>query len=432
MSSDSENRRRLSGEAFHANNATQNQPPPTAHVTLIGQESIGEEQSSATNAPKEEIIVHEEPSQISVWLKNWVENQTKYNSYIFAIAIAFIFFHYLIDHNAVTEVFYSGDMAPEASDSSKVVAEVRGDSERSGAVDFLSVLFKEIGFAGIVAVILNISLEVFNRKRHALQTKETLKAIGNEHAKVREELLENISKSIFQNVYKRNVPELIFSEIEEALLNCNFVRHNWDVTFLIEDVCGPVENVNYNGKDREERGLTKISVTQTYLVEKISDDTAEFTILLGIDFKEQLKETCKLISVKVDDIECSDQMAERPDSEDGAKTFEHRIVFPACNHGSKQTKKIEIKYSKYEFGPYGEQTLNCAYPTTGLVVKALTPSGDYAIGAAAMHRREAEKRASDQYLSTYEMPFGILPGQGLWLSWQKSKPASRAKRSDAT
>ncbi len=67
----------------------------------------------------------------------------------------------------------------------------------------LSPFFKELGVAGVIALILVFTIEKFTRQRHE---------------KAANTLVEKINNNLFHAIYKRYIPEEVFSEVEKSLL----------------------------------------------------------------------------------------------------------------------------------------------------------------------------------------------------------------------
>src|SRR5688500_16454049 len=84
----------------------------------------------------------------------------------------------------------------------------------------ISTLFKEIGFAFIVAVII---WGMFEYSQHSESEDKWNKRI------------ESMTKNVFMGVFKRNLPDALIREANTLVLNQNFLREDFHVIYTLRD-----------------------------------------------------------------------------------------------------------------------------------------------------------------------------------------------------
>jgi hypothetical protein len=80
-------------------------------------------------------------------------------------------------------------------------------------------LLHELGFAGVVSVILIFTIEKFSRERHKLAA---------------ETLLDRINQDLFRAIYKRYIPEAVFEEVEKCIMMGSVYRESHELDYTID------------------------------------------------------------------------------------------------------------------------------------------------------------------------------------------------------
>ncbi len=93
-------------------------------------------------------------------------------------------------------------------------------------------LFKEVGFAGLVALALVFSIEKFSRKQHE---------------EAAHQLMESINNNIFKAIYHRYIPPSVFQEVEDCLLNCDVVRKGYTIEYTLSHLTKEQEQKSTHG-----------------------------------------------------------------------------------------------------------------------------------------------------------------------------------------
>ncbi|MCD9098191.1 hypothetical protein LU699_11155 [Luteimonas fraxinea] len=109
----------------------------------------------------------------------------------------------------------------------------------SNGIKVLAVFFKEVGLAAVVAVLINFSIEAFNRKRHDKEKHELIETINQTHQDQRDAQIKAVNGRIFQTVYERNIPHEFFKAIEEQMLRSRFIRLSSDFDLEITEIAAP-------------------------------------------------------------------------------------------------------------------------------------------------------------------------------------------------
>ena len=84
-----------------------------------------------------------------------------------------------------------------------------------------SFFVKELGFAGVIALIIIFTLAKFIREKHM---------IAAQH------LIEKINFDLFHAIYTKHVPEKVFHEVEKCLLKSNVYRKDHEINYTLQRV----------------------------------------------------------------------------------------------------------------------------------------------------------------------------------------------------
>ena len=79
---------------------------------------------------------------------------------------------------------------------------------------------KEMGFAGIISLIVIFTVERFSRKRHEIAA---------------DALVEKINHNLFHAIYNRYIPDAVFVEVEKCLMNSRVFRTGHELNYTIDN-----------------------------------------------------------------------------------------------------------------------------------------------------------------------------------------------------
>ena len=278
-----------------------------------------------------------------------------------------------------------------------------------------SVALKEMGLALLIAVILNFSIEGFNRHRHQKEKNELISAIKNSYEENKNALIselesqhkkqmEAVNKKIFQVVYQRKVPKSIFSEVEDLLLESRFIRKNSIFVYTIKNL---------------DEDHVILDVRHRFVVVNVSNLAHEYVNKVGFDVLKSKsdKYAIRSISAGSKSITPSESDVTKED-----RSPRHEWWVAQIGEVIQPSKSIECEvcYSRVS-QKRGTEVITTRLPTERLEVRVIDPAQDFSFRVSSLHPK-AEKNLSesgspDKIHYHWEIDGTLLPGQGLLFDW---------------
>lgn len=279
----------------------------------------------------------------------------------------------------------------------------------------------ELALAFLIAGILNISIEIFNRKRHSALEASMLTAINKAHYKNSRKTIKKINKSLFEVIFKRHIPVSIFEEVDAGLLKAQFFRKHWIVRYVLNIKETPEPNWTGNTK------YVLQNVFQSFEVENInkhSSKTFEIKILIDIPPDKDLKNQCRIVSAKINNVSVSNEILDTQRMDDSGQFLKWGTSTEPVEVG--KSVFIELEYNQIQY-LHGNEVL-CAYelPTESMELVVITPQADLSVEVISLHPKDAIPLPplNDNFSRKWILPYGVIPGQGLYCQW---RPGSLVK-----
>ncbi|TFZ44639.1 hypothetical protein E5C33_13380 [Stenotrophomonas maltophilia] len=271
-----------------------------------------------------------------------------------------------------------------------------------GLLKIVGVFFKEVGLAAMVAVIINFSIEAFNRKRHQQEKDELIHAIDLAHSSQREAQIKAINQQIFQTVYERNIPNKLFKEIEEQLLRSNFLRVDSEYLLIIE----PFDKM-----------YAKIRLRHRYKVVNIGAATSNYALRVGFDVIKAMSGHYKVLSLSIGTESLSAQaLVPIP----LAKTEMHDWWEVKMDRPIPPELPVECMLEYVRLSPMvGKEAICTLMPTERMSVQVIDKTGHFSIRAMSLHPRPEIDRMPDKSsgVHLWELDGALFPGQGFLIDW---------------
>lgn len=259
-------------------------------------------------------------------------------------------------------------------------------------------IFKEAGFALIVALFLVATIERFTRERHEAAAEATM----NE-----------INRHLFYAIFKRYIPEKVFEEVERSVMEANVFRTAHQLNYTIEA-----------------RGVDKVTcIAQTsYQLESVLDEAALHNIVISLEMPIEVADRagCYIEKLEVGNVVLDQKALAKyvTESDDHITvTYPYRIEGRATvrvstlSHLVKKATDVELWASRI--------------PSDGLELTVSTPDRNLRVCAHANHSMKLVPVMSNGVTSKWTLQHGIFPYQSLMFWWLPKealeKPASSPK-----
>lgn len=172
---------------------------------------------------------------------------------------------------------------------------------------FYSSFLRELGFAGIVAVVVALTIERAAKDRQVSEVQDQL---------------HKISESVFEAVLKRNLPATITDKVFDTVLNKEVIRKQSTIQFKFSELpdTAPEGRENY----------LVLNVIHTYVIENVSKQTHRFPLRV---FSPKPRDTrfaalLDLPTVTVDGTKLSEEEMQAGTREIDDLGFERRFLHP--------------------------------------------------------------------------------------------------------
>jgi hypothetical protein len=287
-----------------------------------------------------------------------------------------------------------------------------------------AILCREVGFALLVAVTLNFSIEAFNRRRHAREKELLLTTLDEAHGAQQQRLidsldsrhkthLENVNSKIFQVLYQRNVPEVIFREVENQLLRCQFVREKSQYSYLIE---------------RIDPAYVSMNVSHRYTVENISSGTAEYELQIGFDVIKVLASKYTIKRIRAGGKEIHDIKPEVSSKSETHEWWQVRLNVPIK---SGELVHCEIEYARVS-PANGKEVICTLMPSKELILEVTDPKHEFSFRAMALYPRPEIDHApgNNPFLHRWSIDGSLFPGQGFLFDWMPKQSMNESSDAD--
>ncbi len=293
----------------------------------------------------------------------------------------------------------------------------------------LNVVLEELGLAGLIALILNLSIEWVNRKRHEhhqhslldeldIKHQETtidlLKRSEEQQKETAKSLLIDVDKALFNRVYKRNIDESVFQQIEKHLLRADIMRRNFRSHFT----------VRLFPKDEN---LAVVEYVNDYRVFNVTNKPVNVSVVKAVvDVTPKYRGECKFTRITIGDEIFTEEQLVALVKEDDSRSFISLTIEKSVPPND--SIPVRIEYIKLAPADYVEVVITTV-PMDGLHIAVTDPSEKFTIQAVSLHP-ESERPLTPNDRAVHKewiIENAILPGQGIALLWHPTHSSSRTE-----
>lgn len=253
---------------------------------------------------------------------------------------------------------------------------------------------KEVGYAGLISIIVIFTIEKFSRESHKVAA---------------EKIANDMITNLFHAVYKRYIPDAVFSEVEKCLMHSNVFRRRHEVNYTIKSI-----------KDGDGDGVgdcnkhVKCWAQSSYILENVSNQDIEHTVLLKLERPIEAKwdEQCKILSVTINDTEISEADVISCTSKDDVHViFSRKVTIPAKGNLKVASSSTLLKQKT------DSEIWASRLPSDGFRLTISMPSQDISVSASALHFEKLVPILNNDVTKSWELNHGIFPFQSVIFWW---------------
>ena len=256
-------------------------------------------------------------------------------------------------------------------------------------------LLHELGFAGIIAVILIFTIEAFNRERHQISA---------------DTLLEKINTDLFRAIYKRYIPEKVFEEVEKCVMRCNVFRSDHALDYTIDTFTNATPDTIKND-------YFHCTAQTAYKLSNLLEQKASHEVIVQIELPidKALCEYCKIEEVKIDGRSLTAvEIKSNTTTTDSHLLFKKTIELPVKGSAKITTKSSLLKKKT-------DSEVWCSrLPSDGLTLTVSTPSKGLIVNAFANHSEKLDHTLNNHVTQKWMLDYGIFPHQSIIFWWKFS------------
>ncbi len=292
-------------------------------------------------------------------------------------------------------------------------------------------LLKEIGFACLVALFLNLSVEWVNRRRHIDHERSVVGALDKVYTERQDGLLlaidqkyketnSSLLQNVFTTVYMRHVDANVLEVIENHLLKKETLRTDYRAQLKISKLDSAITATL-------DRPMVKLSLTISYTLRNVTNNKISTVLLPAyIDITPGLEQHCNFSRMRIGSkVYMGAELQKYITTPPGAPALELR--FPG-EMAPREETQCSVTYEKVAPIDYSEVMVNTV-PMDGMTVIVMCLDDSIEVDAISLHPEDAvanPENSSDRKEWTID---GILPGQGAMVIWHpKRTPAESAAR----
>ena len=264
---------------------------------------------------------------------------------------------------------------------------------------YLVILFKELGMAILIAGVLVGTIELSTRARHEQSA---------------DELIEKINLNLLHATLKRKIPENIYLQVKEQILERNFVRKSLRVDYYL--------NYPYTDSEKLPPGWFWVKEDSEYSLLNISDDPQMLDIHVGFDpripISSQYYASAVIEAVYINSEKQDIKLHSKESSQGvvGKREFKKTISVKPGDAVTVRSCTVAMKRSDRE-----AESIICAYPTQQLemsvvdlgIIKELNFYLD-ALSPKSVPQPTEEALAGKK---RWVFDYAFLPGQGIEVVW---------------
>ncbi|SCY30997.1 hypothetical protein [Nitrosospira sp. Nsp13] len=126
----------------------------------------------------------------------------------------------------------------------------------------------ELGVAGVVALVIIVTIEKFTRAKHQRAAKHQIDLIKTD---------------LFHAIYGRHIPPTVFHEVERCLLSKNIFRKGYEIDYHLNILSPSVRAFKENEYEEKRSKYFSCAITARYDLQNISDNPAQAMIEMFLE-----------------------------------------------------------------------------------------------------------------------------------------------------
>jgi hypothetical protein len=259
---------------------------------------------------------------------------------------------------------------------------------------FVEHLLRDLGMAGLIAMVLIYTVDRVSRERH-------------ENAA--HDLMEKMNHNLFHAIYKRYIPPAVMEEVEKCLMKSDVFRTHYCIDYTL-DYISEVTNIEQADKDK----YLKCEIYSKYRLRNITDKPITHLVETHVELpiENSLKDLVDFDEITIDgDSLSAEEIKESTSTNDIHKIIKHEVTIPADGfkevtmmcHTIKRKLDMEVWSSRF--------------PSAGLTLRITAPSA-IKVHATANHSEElSESKMGGGKLTIWELDHGMFPFQSVIFWW---------------
>lgn len=264
----------------------------------------------------------------------------------------------------------------------------------------LAEICKELAMALLVAVVLAFTIEGIAERRHESQV---------------ESERELLSRGIFQAIYKRHIPDVVFEEVERCVLNSKVIREQYQVTYTIAKMDNPPQGIPCNNN------YANVSLHSNYTLRNLTTAPVQQDIILNVELpmEKQLIDLVEVVQVVID----GDHISKSDLRKNVKNTGSHLQFSTQREIPASSTIKVSVKAKLIKYGT-DQEVWSSRIPSDGLELTVNTPGCDYEVCANANHSQKLSLSIDESNMKRWRLDHGIFPYQSVSFWWHPTGSAA--------
>ncbi|WP_183026311.1 hypothetical protein [Variovorax sp. UMC13] len=271
---------------------------------------------------------------------------------------------------------------------------------------WIRTVLKELGFAGLVAIVLIFVLERYSKARHEAQTKLQI---------------EEINKDLFMAIFRRQISPSVRAELQTSLFDSKVGRDNAEVTYKLEMIDNPsVQHPNYPSAS-----LIRVSQSSRYEACNITmgSITHNFGVYIELPPLPELNKECaitRFATKRQGQTEWEEHINPGEAIRAGADDRTSLVFQKMVTLGIREN--IEVATEAYFLKNLFDTEVWCSMlPTEKLKLAVIVPGGGLKLDATANNSSKLKYRKRDESLHEWSLDNGMLPHQSVAFWWSPAK-----------
>jgi hypothetical protein len=262
----------------------------------------------------------------------------------------------------------------------------------------VSPFLKEIGFAGIISLIVIFTVERYSRNRHA---------------KAADDLVDRINKNLFHAIYNRYIPEEVFVEVEKCLMHNSIFRRGHEINYTIQNLEADVEDEN--GKKTVDCSRHVQCLAQSrYTLKNVTGGqiTHHVQLVLERPIDPKWNDFCEIKEIKISGRALSKEEIDQYSQKTEAQLiFDYEISIPPNGQIEVTSESTLLKLKT------DSEIWSSRLPSDGIKLTVSMPSKDISVNASAIHSEKLVKILDNPVTKSWELKHGMFPHQSVVFWW---------------